>query len=110
VVRIIVDDLEIGAQSHPHEQALEQVVAQERIFRDAILEGALECLHVVNALPDVAAFTEQILIHIGNRCGVRVESHVPRKHLGERRRCRTHCADRYTRLQDAVALGHPPRF
>ena len=46
-------------------------------------QRALEGIDVVDALADVAAFAEEILIHVGHGGRVRVEADVPRKHFSE---------------------------
>jgi hypothetical protein len=49
---------------------------------------------------------EQVLIHVGDSGGVRVDPDVPRIDTGERRGARTLDADLHARLEHAVALDH----
>ena len=79
----IVDDFEVGAERDARKQPFEQVVAQQRVVRHAAVERALERVDVVDALADVAAFAEEVLIHVRHGGRVRVEADVPREHLAK---------------------------
>src|SRR6185436_20747560 len=72
LVREFLEQLEIGHESRPSEDPLEQVMAQHRGLRDPPRQGRLEGIHVVDALPRVGAFSEQVLVDVrdGGRIGV----------------------------------------
>ena len=106
--REIVDELDVGAQAGPRVEPLEEIVAEERLFRHAIRERVVKRVDVVDALADVAAFVEQVLIHVGDRRGVRIDADVAGEHLRERRSARALDADLHARLQHAVALRDAP--
>ena len=108
VRRELVEELDIGHQAGTGEDTLEQVVAQQRVLRHAIFHGGLERVEVVDPLAGEASFLEQVLVHVGDCRGIRVD---PRRTgedpledrstlLGRKRR-----GD--PRLQHAVALDHP---
>ena len=106
VVRgIVVHQVDVGAQSGARVQALEEVVAEQRVLGDPPGERRLERVDVVDALADVAALVEQVLVHVGHRGGVRIEADVAREDLCERRAGRALDADLHARLQHAVAFG-----
>ena len=73
----IVDDFNVGTQRHAGKQAFEQIVAQQRVVRHAAVERALERVDVVDALPNVAAFSKEVLIHVRHGRRIRVEADVP---------------------------------
>ena len=52
----------IGDQPDPSVKSFDQIVAEQCIFRHSSGEAAFEGVNFVDALADVAAFAEQILI------------------------------------------------
>ena len=107
VRRELVEQLDVGHQPRPGEDALEQVVAQERVLRHAVRHRHVEGVEVVDPLAGVAAFTEQVLVHVRDRERVRVDPGRSRVDpledgclvlLRQRRR------DPW--LEHAVAVGH----
>ncbi len=67
-------DLDIGSQSGTGENAFQKIVAENGIFRNAVVECALEGIDFVDALADERAFLEDILIDVRNREGIGIES------------------------------------
>ena len=74
-----LDDLDIGGETGAGEDALEQIVAEQRRVRHAAGERGLEGIDVVDALAGIGAFAEQILVHVGHRGGIRIDA----AHAGE---------------------------
>jgi hypothetical protein len=70
----LLEKIHIGHQPGACEQALEQVVAEERVLRDRFLERFLEGIDVVNPLSCVGPLLEEVLIHIRDRGRVRVHA------------------------------------
>ena len=68
----LLEELHVGGQSSASEHALEEVMAEERILRHPALQGGLVGVEVVDPLPRVGPFAEQVLIHVGDggRVGV----------------------------------------
>jgi hypothetical protein len=52
-------------------------VAQQRVVGHAAVERALERVDVVNALPNVAAFAKEVLIHVRHGGRIGIEADVP---------------------------------
>ena len=55
VRRELLEELDVGDEPCPREDALEQIVAQERILRDAALQRPGERLDVIDALAGVCS-------------------------------------------------------
>ncbi len=105
----IVDDFEVGAERNTRIQPFKQIVAEQCVVGHPAAQRPLECVDVVDAFADVAAFTKKVLIHIRHRSGVRVETDVSRKHERERRRRRADRADGDARLKHGIAFGDTAR-
>ena len=67
------------------ESALQQIVAQHRALGNPAVERSLEGIDVVDALADVRAFVEQVLIDIGYGKGIGIEAARARKRALEQR-------------------------
>ena len=106
VGRVVVDDVDVGAQRGAGERPLEEIVAEQRVVRHAPGERPLERVDVVDALADVAALVEEILIDVGHRGRVRIDADVAREDPREPRAVGADDADRDARLENSVALGH----
>ena len=68
-----------GARVRP----FEQVVAEQRVLRHASRQRRHERVDVVDALADVAALVEEILIHVRHRGRVRIDADVPGEHCAK---------------------------
>ena len=73
VRRELVEQLHIRDEPGPREHALEQVVAEERVLGDPVRHCRPERVEVVDPLARVAPLTEQILVDVRDRRGVRVD-------------------------------------
>ena len=80
--RVVVHEVDVGAQTRARVEALEQIVAEERVLGDAARERRFERVDVVDALADVAALAKEILIDVGHGGRVRVDADVAREDLG----------------------------
>ena len=107
--RELLEELDVRDERGPGKESLEEIMAQERVLGRPARQGRLERIHVVDALSDVRAFAEQILINIGDRVRVRIHAGRSRENAlepgaltlaGE--------GGRHSRLQDAVPLDHAP--
>ena len=87
----LLDDLDVGGETGARKDALEQIVAEQRGVRHAAGERGLEGVDVVDALAGIGAFAEQILVHVGDGGGVRVDAARAGEHALEQR---TLAADR----------------
>ncbi len=63
--------------------ALEQVVAEQGIFRNTVLQTAFETVDLVGALTDIAALSEEILVDIRDSPGVKIQAGIPGKDTSE---------------------------
>ena len=82
--RKILEQLDVGDQRGAREEPLEEVVAEQRVFRHSPLERALERVDVVDALAGVRAFAEEVLIHVRDGGGVGIDAgrageHAPKE-------------------------------
>ena len=109
VRRIVVDDLDVRDESRAGVEALEQVVREERVLRDAALERRDERVHVVQPLPGEDALSEEVLVCVGYGPRIGIHPGVARVDAGEQRVRGAGLSDRDARLEDAVSLGDPPQ-
>ncbi len=87
--------------------AFEQIVTEDAIIGKPMVQRLLEGIDLVDALADERAFTEQILIDVGDAAGIRVEAGLAAMQLCVTRSVRAGQACCHTRLQDAVTFNHP---
>jgi ABC-type lipoprotein export system ATPase subunit len=71
----LLEEIHVRQQPGACEQALEEIVAEKRVLRCLSVERRLEGLDVVDPLPGVGPFFEEVLVHIGDRG--RVGVHAP---------------------------------
>ena len=69
-----LDHLDVGGETGAREDALEQIVAEQRGVRNPAGERGLEGIDIVDALAGIGAFAEQILIDVGDGGGIRVDA------------------------------------
>ena len=91
----------------PREDPLEEVVAQEGVLGNPPFERGLEGVHVVDPLPAVGAFPEEILVHVGDGERVGVDPASAREDALEERALATgRQRRRDPRLEHRVTLDH----
>ena len=63
-IRKILHDLDVGGEPRPCKNALEQIVAEESGLGNSPLQGAFECVDLIDALAGEGALAEEILIDV----------------------------------------------
>ncbi len=105
--RVVVEHLDVGHQPGAGEAALDQIVREERVGRKSTVGRLLEGVDVVDALPGEAALTVEVLVHVRDRGGVRVDTGVAGIDGREAGAVGAGERDTDARLQDAVTPHHP---
>ena len=114
--RRVFDDRDVGDRSAAPDRSFEQVVAEDPVLGKAAAEHGVHRLHVEQPLAGVGAFPEHVLVDLGARRAVRVDSGLAREQpvverdlvgLGQRRRD-VRLQDRVAAL-DALAVGRELR-
>ncbi len=77
VGRVIVNQFDIAHQRDPGIRALDQVVAQQRVFGEAAFQHRAHDVHFVNALAGETAFGKKVLIDVRNSARVNIETGFP---------------------------------
>src|SRR5690606_20815999 len=80
---IVFEKDDIRHQTDPAMKPLEEIVAEQRIFRGSYLQAALECRNIINALADVDTLIKQVLIDIRYRQGIQVQTALTGKYARE---------------------------
>jgi hypothetical protein len=102
----LVEELDIGDESRPCEDAFKQVVTQQGILRHPPGKGRFERIYLVDPFPDIRTLAEKVLVDVGDGGGVRVDATRAREDalekraftIGRERRCNT-------RLKHGVPLN-----
>jgi len=87
--------------------SLEQVVAQKRVVRCPVREGALERGDVQDPFPRIAPLSEQVLVHVRHGVRVEVETRVRLHDAREGRRLPPAGGCLEPGLEHRVARAHP---
>ncbi len=77
--REFVDHLDIGGKTGAREDAFEEVVAQQRVLRDAAGQGRFEGVDIIDALAGIRTFAEQVLIDVGDRGRIGIDARPARE-------------------------------
>ena len=104
--RRILEQLHVADQSRACVAALQQVVAEDAVFRQAPAQHPLEGVDVVDALADERTLVEQVLIDVGDCARVGVDARVAAEQPRVACACGAGQADADTGLQNAVAPDH----
>ena len=103
VAREPLEELDVGDEPGPGEEALEEIVGELRVLRHAVVERALERVHVVDPLARVDPLAEEVLVHVGHREGIGVDAARAREdELEERAPARLGQGGSHARLEDRV--------
>jgi hypothetical protein len=71
---IFLVQLHIAQQPGPGVTPFQKIVAEDPVFGKAPFEGPFECIHIIDALADERAFTEQVLVNIGDGPRIRIDA------------------------------------
>lgn len=74
VQRHVVEELDVGDEARAGEEPFEEVVREHGAVGDAGPEHRIEDLEVVEPLANEGSLGEEVLVHVGDRAGVRVEA------------------------------------
>ncbi len=107
---ILLEQHDIADQSGSGVSALEQVVAENAVFRQPPVDGLPEHVHVINPLADKRPLLEHVLVNVGYGVGVGVDAGLAGEEPCESGPARAGYADANARLKDAVSLGHAPEL
>src|SRR2546429_75550 len=101
----VLEELDVGDERGPREEPLEEIVAEQRVFRHPSLERSLEGVDVVDPLAGVRALGEEILVDVRDRGGIGIDAGGTGKHAPKERALALGGQGRRDpRLEDAVAL------
>ena len=109
VRRVVVDDFDVGDEAGASVGALDEVVREESVAREAAVEYLVKDGDFVDAFAGEDAFAEEVLIDVGDGAGVDVEAGFAGV---EGRKAGARCggdADADAWLEDAVSLGDDAR-
>jgi hypothetical protein len=105
--RIVVVDLDVGRQPGPRVVPLDQVVREQGVLGEAPVRRPLEGIDVVDPLPGEASLAVEVLVDVGHRRRVGVDSRMPGMDRREVRAVRARQRDADPRLEDPVAADDP---
>jgi hypothetical protein len=97
---------DVGRESGAPVDALEEVVADERVLRNAAFEAPGEGGDVVDPLPDVDAASHEVLVDVGDGPAVDVDRRVAGEETDESGAALGDGLDLDARLDDRVAAHH----
>src|SRR6185312_15421587 len=109
-LRIIVDYVHVAHQADTRMLALNQIVAEQRIFRETPFKRPMERAQIVDALARIAAASVQVLISVRHRPGVRIEARLAAVNFREPRPPRRFHADADARLEKPVSFSDNSRL
>ncbi len=106
--RLILEEQHVAEQSCPRQRAFEEVVAEHPVLREPAGGRRAEGIDVIDALADVRALVEGILVDVGDGAGIGIDPGLPAVKAGKARATEALQRGRHPRLQDPVSLRHPP--
>ncbi len=108
--RVLVEYRDVGGQPGAREAPFDQVVREEPVLGEASSRRALECGHVVDPLSGEAPLVIEILVHVGNGGGVRIDAGVPGVYDGETRSVCAREPHSHPGLKNRVAARDSPHL
>ncbi len=105
--RIVVVHFYVGRESGARPRPFDQIVAEQRVLRESPVRRFLERVDIVDPLPGEAALSVQILVHIGHRGRVRIDTRVAGVDRREEGLVRARERNSHARLDNSVTLGDP---
>ena len=106
VRRIVLNHRDVAGQPRPRIRSFNQVMAQQRISREASVQNTDHRVDFVDSLPGKRSLAIKILIHIGDRPRIRVEPGFSCKDGGQPRLGRALHTDVDARLHDPISRYH----
>ncbi len=106
--RIIVVDGDVRDQPRACIVPLDEIVGEQRVFWKTAARRMFEYVNVVDALAREAPFAVQVLIHIGHRRGVGIDTWVSRVDGRKWRVVRARQRHANPRLENSVAAADAP--
>ena len=104
---IVLVQLHVGEQPRTRVAPFQQVVAEDAVLGEAPVERLLEGIDFVDALADERTFLEPVLVDVGDRVRIRVDTGVAPVQPRIPRPVGAGQAHGHAGLQDAVALADP---
>src|SRR3954447_1086754 len=101
--RVVVNYFNIGDQSSARISALDQVMAEQRIAREAFLQNLTKRIDIVNPFAGKDALAIKILVNIGNRPRVDIKPSLAGINACQPGACRGVDTDADARLHNPVA-------
>ena len=86
----------------PHVTPFQKIVAEDPVLGETAPQGPFEGINFIDALADERAFTEQVLINIGNGAGIGINAEFIGAQTGIPGAVRAGQAHRHPRLKNAV--------
>ena len=80
---IIIEQFDVGDQCGARKQRFEQIVTKQSIFRNLLRQRFFESIDLIQALSGVISFAKEILINVGDSCGIGIYSSIPGKDAGK---------------------------
>ncbi len=106
VRRVVVEDLDVARERDAQERALDQIVAEKGVVREAVVEQCSEQVDLEDPLAGERALAEDVLVCVGHRARVGVDAGDPRVHAGETAAARALERHAHPRLHEPVARAH----
>ena len=103
--RIFLVQLHIAQQPRPRIAPFQKIVAEDPVLGKASLERLLERIDIIDPLADEGAFTEQVLVNIGDGARVRIDARLAPAQPRIPRPVRARQAHGHARLKDAIPLS-----
>src|SRR6185437_10195533 len=100
---IVIDQFDIRDQPSACIRALDQIVAEQSVTREPFIQHLVEHINFVNTFSRETAFAVQILINIGNRPRVDIESGLPGVKGSQSRAAGRMYADPDAWLKDSIS-------
>ena len=108
VGRIIVQEFDVCHKRSARVETFKEVVAEQRVFGNAVSQRHLEGVNIVETFARVAAFTEEVLINVGDGGRVRINARVAGEDTRKQRARGARQRDADARLQNRVAFRDAP--
>ena len=67
-------EFDVRSESRASKNTFEKIVAEQSVFWNTASEGRLEGIYVVDAFPGIGALTEEVLVYVGDSCGIGIQA------------------------------------